>query len=98
MNMKPTKAEVNQFLESLQWERMTKKELEKKLQEFFHVTNTLSDGTCEDCKDIDYSFFFTDATEECAGYNFIDVEIYYLKMRQRNHILITGTDLLDYVE
>lgn len=93
----PSKQEVRDLLESLVWDRMTKRELEKKLQKALGTNNTLADGTVEDCKDIDYSFLFTNG-EGCCGEHFIDVEIYYLKMRQRNHILITGAELLDYVE
>lgn len=89
-----TKEEVLKFLDSIQWARLTKKELEKMLQEFFGVKNTLTPSTCEDCKEIDYSFDFT--TQEGDEYtnDVYDVEIWYLNMRQRNHIIITGTEIL----
>lgn len=93
----PDKRNVLEFLESLQWQRMTKSELQKLLQDYLGTDNKLSDGTCEDCKELDYSFLFTNG-DGCCGSHFIDIEIYYLKMRQRNHILITGAELLDYVE
>lgn len=93
--MKPTKSEVRAFLENLQWKRMSKKQLEATLQGFLQTDNKLSEGTCEDCKDVDYSFLFTDEGESQSN-GFIDVEIYYLKMRKRNHILITGAELLEY--
>ena len=93
----PNKRKVREFLESLKWKRMTKNELQRLLQEYLGASNKLSDGTCEDCKELDYSFLFTNGEDVCVSH-FIDIEIYYLKMRQRNHILITGAELLDYVE
>lgn len=93
-----TKKEVYEFLDSLQWERVTKKELSQKLSDFFGTEMILVEGTCQDCKEVDYSWLTTTADTADATHNFIDIEIYYLKMRQRNHFLITETTLLDYVE
>ena len=96
LDVMPSKDEVVNFLESLQWKRFGKNELEKTLQSFFNTKNKIEDGS-SDCKDIDYSFLFTSAEEACATEHFIDIEVYYLKMRN-GHVLITGTDLLDYVQ
>lgn len=73
---------------------MPSEELQTKLQEFFETENELEDLTDEGCKDADYSFVFTDGNES-SWTDFVDIEIYYLKMRNGN-ILITGTEILDY--
>lgn len=91
-----TKEEVRQFLNNLQWQRMSKKDLEKTVQAFFDSKNKLFNFTCEDCKDIDYSFGFTTGDENSTSH-FIDIEIWYLKMRNRE-ILITGSEILSYEE
>lgn len=91
----PTRAETQEFLDGLQWKRYTKKELQNELQSFFKTGNKLENGTCLDCKDIDYSFLFTNGNEASTRH-FIDVEIYYLKMRRRNNVLITGAEILMY--
>lgn len=93
-----TKKETLAYLDALQWQRFSKKELLAELNKFFGVKgHGFEDGTCPDCTDTDYSLLFT--TEECdRDNNFIDIEIYYLKCRKRNEILITGTDLLDYYQ
>lgn len=89
-----TKKETREFLDSLQWQRMSKKELQRKLQEFFETENELEDSTDKDYKEVDYSFDFTNGNESSLS-NFVDIEIWYLKMRNGN-ILITGTEILDY--
>lgn len=91
-----TKKETLEFLHTLQWRRMTKRELQKTLQDFFCSSNELEESTDEEFKEVDYSLYFTTG-EELSTENVIDVEIWYLKMRKRNHILITGTELLNYV-
>ena len=91
-----TKHEVCAFLDSLQWERMTKHEVEKRFTDFFGQPMTCEDGTCEDCKDVDYSFLLTTGIGACSEH-FIDMEVFYLKMRNRS-VLITGTELLEYIE
>lgn len=89
-----TEKETMDFLDSLQWQRMSKKVLQAKLQEFFETENKLEDSTDKEFKDADYSFVFTDGCES-STINFVDIEIWYLKMRNGN-ILITGTEILDY--
>lgn len=91
-----TREETRTFLEGLQWQRMTKNELQSRLREFFDSNNFIEEATDDDDKDIDYSIVFTTGNAE-SRYNFIDIEIWYLKMRNGN-ILITGTELLDYAE
>lgn len=92
------KDKVYEFLNSLQWERFNKIGLELELERFFGVPMTLTDSTCEDCTDTDFSFTTTTAQEECASSNFIDIEIYYAKTRKRGYFIITETSLLDYAE
>jgi len=92
-----TKQEVRDFLDSLQWGRFTKKELEKKCQDFFDTKNKLDNATDPDCKELDYAFIFTNGVG-CCAHHFIDIEIYYLNMRQRGWVLITGAELLMYEE
>lgn len=91
-----TKQETLEFLNSLRWKRMTKNELQTCLQEFFCTTNEIEESTDNECKDVDYSLCFTNA-ESFSTTNIIDIEIWYLKMRKKNHILITGTELLTYL-
>ena len=93
-----TKEQVADFLWKLQWTRTTKKELEKQLTDFFGVPMELEDATDDEFKEVDYSFITTTAQEQCATHNFIDIEIYYLKMRQRGWFVITGSEILDFVE
>lgn len=93
-----SRKEVLEFLANLQWKRFNKVGLELELSNFFGVPMKLTDGTCEDYKGVDYSFLTTTAQEELATSNFIDMEIYYLKMRKKGHFLITETTLLDYVD
>lgn len=97
MNM-VAKDKVHAFLNSLRWKRFNKVGLGLELERFFGVPMTLTDSTCEDCTDIDFSFITTTAQEECASSNFIDIEIYYAKTHKRGHFIITETTLLDYVE
>lgn len=92
------KDKVYEFLNSLQWKRFNKVGLGLELERFFGVPMELTDSTCEDCKDVDYSFTSTTAQEPLATSNFIDIEIYYAKTRKRGHFIITETTLLDYVE
>lgn len=92
------KDKVYEFLNSLQWERFNKIGLELELERFFGVPMTLTDSTCEDYTDTDFSFTTTTAQEECASSNFIDIEIYYAKTRKRGYFIITETSLLDYAE
>ena len=91
-----TREETRTFLEGLQWQRMTKNELQSRLREFFDSDNFIEEATDDDDKDIDYSIVFTTGNAESRN-NFIDIEIWYLKMRNGN-ILITGTEILDYAE
>ena len=89
-----TRKETMDFLDSLQWQRMSKKVLQAKLQAFFETENKLVDSTDKDYKEVDYSFDFTNGKcDSCRG--FIDVEIWYLKTRN-GEILITETEILDY--
>ena len=92
-----TKQETREFLNSLKWKRMTKKELQTYLQEFFGTTNEIEESTDDECKDVDYSLCFTNAESDSTT-NIIDIEIWYLKTRKKNHILITGTELLTYID
>lgn len=96
MEMK-SKLEVVTFIESLQWQRMSKKELDKKFSEFFGIKMAGENSTCDDCKDFDYSLSYTTAEDSFATTSIIDVEIYYLKMRNRK-LFITGVELLDYID
>lgn len=93
-----SKQEVLDFLDSLVYRRMNKVGLELELENFFHIPITLTGSTEKGCKEIDYSFITTTTTEEGATNNFIDIEIYYLKMRKDGHFFITECVLLDYVE
>lgn len=90
-----TREETRTFLEGLQWQRTTKNKLQSALREFFDSDNFIEEATDDD-KDIDYSIIFTTGNAT-SRHNFIDIEIWYLKMRNGN-ILITGTELLDYAE
>lgn len=90
-----TKDETMAFLDGLQWQRMTKNELQKMLRDFFDSRNFIEEATDDDDKDIDYSIIFTTRNDTSVS-GFIDIEIFYLKMRNGN-ILITGVELLDYV-
>lgn len=92
-----SKIEIITFLEGLQWNRMAKKELDSMFSEFFGVKMKGENSTNEECKDIDYSLVYTTTQEKFATSNFVDIEVYYLKMRNHS-ILITGVELLDYVE
>lgn len=92
------KDKVYEFLNSLQWKRFNKVGLELELERFFGVPMELTDSTCEDCTDIDFSFITTTAQEELATSNFIDIEIFYAKTHKKGHFIITETTLLDYVE
>ena len=80
------------MLSALQWERMTKKEIKKALDDFFEGKgHTASDPQEEKC--FDYSFFYTVKKENYL----VDIEIYYLKTRDKK-CFITGTELLTYIE
>lgn len=87
---------VIEFLDALQWNRFNKVGLERTLESFFGVPMKLTDSTCEDCKDLDYSFITTTAQE--GSDSFIDIEIYYAKTRKRGTFIITETTLLEYAE
>lgn len=90
-----TREEVLEMLENLQWEKITKKELEKSLQKFFDCDSKLENGTDPDAPgDIDYSYLFTTAPY-AAHKHFIDIEIYYCNGR-KGYKTITGTELLMY--
>lgn len=91
------KDKVIEYLNSLQWKRFNKVGLELELEKFFGVKMELQDSTCEDFKDVDYSFITTTAQEQLATSNLIDIEIYYAKTRKKGHFIITETTLLDYV-
>lgn len=93
-NVFPSKGWVLRILQTFQWKRMSKKQLEETLQVLFNTANTLEDGTDKEFKDLDYSFNFTNGNANSTS-KYIDIEIYYLKMRNRN-VLITGAELLDY--
>lgn len=73
---------------------MTKAELQMSMRKFFGTENKLEDATDADDKSVDYSYAFTTG-ERNSTRCFIDVEIFYLKMRNR-YLLITHTELLDY--
>lgn len=92
-----TKETLRIFLESLQWERFTKAELRFTMEQHLGVPITFENGTVEDCKAIDYSILATTATEDNCTHNFVDMEIWYLKTRDRK-MLITGTKILDWVD
>lgn len=92
-----TKEEIRTYLHSLQWQRLSKKELVKNISDFLGEKVHCENGTDPDEKGLDFSFIMTTATEPMATCHFIDIEIYYLKMRNRN-ILITGSELLMYCE
>lgn len=92
-----TKCETREFLENLQWKRMTKNDLQKELREFFDSDNFIEESTDEDDKNVDYSIVFTIAKGDYASSNYIDIEIWYLPMRN-GEILITGSEILDYKE
>lgn len=93
------KEEIREFLNDLQWNRETKSSLERKLQEFFEVDNshTLCEFTDYDYKEIDYAFGWTTGNGACAEH-YADIEIWYLKMRQKGRFLVTGAEIIDYVE
>ena len=94
-----TREEVNKFLNSLQWTRTTRDELERKFCEFFDMEEmTLEDATDDDFKDVDHSFVITTATLPTPTENFVDMEIYYLPMRMDGWFLITGSEILMYNE
>ena len=93
----PNYQQIYEFLDSIQWNRIAKKELIDIFGKFFNDGTefkvSLSDLTVEDCKDIDYSVGVS-VEKEKEHYDF---EIYYLKMRNRK-ILITGSEFLEYYE
>ena len=91
-----TKEEIRAFIEALQWNRCTKKDLLKKFNDFFGTQQTeFEDSTDSDFKEVDYSLIYTN--ESGHGMDFlVDIEIFYLNMRQRNWILISGCEILTY--
>lgn len=90
-----TRQEVATFLNGLQWKRMSQKSLENLLRQFFGVPeNCLIDFTDPDYKSLDYCYGFTSCNGKGA---FWDIEIWYLKMRNRN-LLITGAEIIQYVK
>lgn len=93
------KNEVREFLNNLQWNRETKSSLERKLQTFFEVDkeHTLCDFTDDDDNELDFSFGWTTGDGACAEH-FVDIEIWYLKTRKKGVFIITGAEILDYVE
>ena len=92
-----TEDEVREFLENIQWERFTKKELEKALQVFFGTTNKLMKGTDDDApRGIDHSYLFTTESDSYFS-NLIDLKIWYCNSR-KGEKLITGTEILEYIE
>lgn len=94
-----TREEVNEFLNSLQWIRTTRDELERKFCEFFNMEEmTLEDVTDDDYKEVDYSFVITTATLPTPTESFVDMEIYYLPMRKDDWFLITRCEILKYNE
>lgn len=94
-----TREEVNEFLNSLQWVRTTRDELERKFCEFFDMEEmTLEDATDDEFKEIDHSFITTTAMSPTQTENFVDMEIYYLPMRMDGWFLITGSEILMYNE
>lgn len=94
-----TREEVNEFLNSLQWIRTTRDELEHKFCEFFNMEEmTLEDVTDDDYKEVDYSFVITTATLPTPTESFVDMEIYYLPMRKDDWLLVTRCEILMYNE
>ena len=94
-----TREEVNEFLNSLQWKRTTRDELERKFCEFFDMEEmSFEDSTDDEFKEIDHSFITTTATLPTPTENFVDMEIYYLPMRMDGWFLITGSEILMYNE
>lgn len=76
---------------------MSKVELQDKLRTFFDTKNFIEESTDNDNKEVDYSIVFTTAESGTASSHLIDIEIYYLKMRNGN-IIITESGILDYID
>lgn len=88
-----TEKEILEFLETLVFNRFSKKELDNKFEEFFGQKMRNSKSTCEDCKDYDHSVIYS--TQQEGVEDFVDMEVYFLYMRNK-HLFITETTLLEY--
>ena len=85
-----TREEVNEFLNSLQWTRTTRDELERKFCEFFDMEEmTFEDSTDDEFKEIDYSFVTTTAMSPTQTRNFVDMEIYYHKRYRQRYFYVS---------
>lgn len=73
---------------------MSKEELDKTMSEFFGKEMEGEDSTAEDNNEVDYSLIYTTGEYNSVS-NFIDMEIWFLNMRD-GRMLITGAELLDY--
>ena len=94
-----TREEVNEFLNSLQWTRTTRNELERKFCEFFGMEEMVFEDTTDyEFTEIDYSFVTTTAISPTQTEKFVDMEIYYLPMRMDGLFLITGSEIIMYCD
>lgn len=86
---------IDAYLKGLEGWRGTKKELELKLSDYFEKKIKLSDCTKDCCTpDNDYllsgNLIGDGKKDERFGYDgYVDLDVYYLKMREKGHIYIT---------
>lgn len=99
--MGKTRKEVLDWLNGFQWKRMSLAELTEKCNGFFGCEKEeLQDTTDDDDVDLDYAVAYTNerGSSNEEPYTLIDVEFYYLPMRNGKDVLITETSLLTYIE
>lgn len=94
MRNKHSKDETYSFLQTLVGERISKTDLQNKLRTFFQCNNKLFDFTDSEST-CDWSFGFTNGNGAVAV-DFTDIEIYYLKTRERGVVYITECEILAY--
>ena len=95
--------EYENYMESLVGWRGTIKELMEMLSHHFGKELKYENTTEED-KEYDYMLTFNifgddedmDGEEWTDNWQYIDCDVYYLKMRQRNHIYITEVNVEAY--
>ena len=93
------KKQATEFIANFTMWRGTKKELEKELSDHFRKKITLANTTendCEESKEYDYRYTFNLIGEDDEYEEYIDIDIYFLKMRKKGHIYITEVSVEYY--
>ena len=82
--------EIHDFLETqMVMFRGTKLEIATKVAEFFGKQPDSVCETDEEDKDCDYHMFVSFSEETSNGTKWCDIDLYYLKMRKKNHRYVT---------